>query len=117
GCRWLRLGEETTGRCHHVDAVPGLELARQVPGHAAVVVDPHADPQVTVVGRAADRVSATHLLSADVRTHADVLTWKKAISVAQRFGHFERDAQRVAALGTHVGYFERMKGQHGFKCI
>ena len=67
GCR---LGEEATGRCQHIDAVPGAQLIREILRHAAVIVDPHADAQVTIVSSAADRIGASHFLPADLRAHS-----------------------------------------------
>ena len=77
---------------------PTRSAAAEVTGHAAALVQPHADAQMALVGRAADRIRAPHFLAVDRRAHADVLPGREAERVAQLVRHVERHADGLAPL-------------------
>ena len=84
-------------------------------GHAAAVLQAHADAQMLFIGRAADRVRAPHFLAVDRRTHAKVLAWREAKRIAQPVGYVERDAHGVAPFRLHLDNLQWVVGQMHLK--
>jgi hypothetical protein len=61
-------------------------------------VQSHADAQMALARRAADRVRASDFLAVDRCAHADVLTRREAEGIAQLVRHIERDADGFTAF-------------------
>ena len=73
----------------------------------------HADAQMALVRRAADRVRAPHFLAVDrARARRCAAPARKRIRVAQLLRHFERHAQRRRSPPGAVSDGQRMVGQH-----